>query len=209
MKTLNQMERAEYSQTILTCSTKSKICLAYPIGFGDIRLKDRVKFVLNYKKTSSWIVMIAFIVSIIFAVCFLTNPNTERLLNTNCEDVTSQSHISASSNQQVGNSNEVSSDENGQHPSSQWKIDFKTMQRTVQAKIIQIYESSILIEMCDDMYGGVPCRLNITDETVILVDGCETNISKLQLGQRLQVVMHGYLKETYPLQGDAIEITVK
>jgi beta-lactamase regulating signal transducer with metallopeptidase domain len=67
-------ERADYSETLLSfCVPKIKrnIC---PLAFGEIAVKERVKNVLRYKAPVSWIVMTAFAVCIVIALCFLTNP---------------------------------------------------------------------------------------------------------------------------------------
>ena len=45
-----------------------------PLAFGEVGVKKRVKEVLNYKKPSFWILLVAVVVCVIVAVCFLTNP---------------------------------------------------------------------------------------------------------------------------------------
>lgn len=45
-----------------------------PLAFGKVGVKKRVKEVLNYKKPSFWILLVAVVVCVIVAVCFLTNP---------------------------------------------------------------------------------------------------------------------------------------
>ena len=44
-------------------------------------VKNRVKSVLNYKKPAFWIVVTAIVASIAVAVCFLTNPASNKLKN--------------------------------------------------------------------------------------------------------------------------------
>ncbi len=41
-------------------------------------MKDRVKSILNYKKPAFWIIIVAIIASIAVAVCFLTDPVSEK-----------------------------------------------------------------------------------------------------------------------------------
>lgn len=79
VKELNNEQRADYSQALLTCSVNRRMIAACPIAFGEVGVKDRVKSVLNYKKPAFWIIVVAVIASIVTAVCFLTNPkeNTE------------------------------------------------------------------------------------------------------------------------------------
>ena len=45
-----------------------------PLAFGEVGVKERVKRVLNCKRPAFWIIVVAVIVSVILAVCFLTNP---------------------------------------------------------------------------------------------------------------------------------------
>lgn len=79
VKELNNEQRADYSQALLTCSVNRRMIAACPLAFGEVGVKDRVKSVLNYKKPAFWIIVVAIIISIAVAVCFLTNPkeNTE------------------------------------------------------------------------------------------------------------------------------------
>lgn len=70
-------DRAGYSQALLDCGTNKKSIQVCPVAFGETGVKERVKNVLNYKKPAFWIIIIAVIVSIIVAVCFLTNPKKD------------------------------------------------------------------------------------------------------------------------------------
>ena len=44
------------------------------MAFGETGVKARVKSVMYYKKPAFWVILIALIIIIIVAVCFLTNP---------------------------------------------------------------------------------------------------------------------------------------
>ncbi len=81
VKEFNNEQKADYSQALLTCSVNRRIIAACPLAFGEVGVKDRVKSVLNYKKPAFWIVVIAIIASIAVAVCFLTNPTSNKLKN--------------------------------------------------------------------------------------------------------------------------------
>ena len=50
-----------------------------PVAFGEVGVKDRIKAVLNYKKPSFWIILIAIISCIVVGVCFLTKPKDDKL----------------------------------------------------------------------------------------------------------------------------------
>ena len=42
--------------------------------FGEIGVKSRIRQVLNYKKPAFWIIIVALVLCVVIAVCFLTNP---------------------------------------------------------------------------------------------------------------------------------------
>lgn len=78
-KVIGQMDTQDkkaYSSVLLACSTPRKIISACPLAFGESGVKTRVKSILNYKKPAFWIILIAVIVSIAAAVCFLTDPQS-------------------------------------------------------------------------------------------------------------------------------------
>ncbi len=81
IKEMNREQKADYSQALLTCSVNRRMIAACPLAFGEVGVKKRVKFVLSYKKPALWIVLIAIAVSIVVAVCFLTNPASDTLAN--------------------------------------------------------------------------------------------------------------------------------
>lgn len=74
IKELSAEQRADYSEALLTCSVNSHMIAACPLAFGEVGVKDRVKSVLNYKQSALGFVLLAIVVTVIFAVCFLTNP---------------------------------------------------------------------------------------------------------------------------------------
>lgn len=69
--------KATYCQALLDCNAQRRIIAACPIAFGEVNVKDRIKSVLNYKKPAFWIVIAAIVLSIVVAVCFMTNPKKE------------------------------------------------------------------------------------------------------------------------------------
>ena len=85
VKELNHEQRADYSEALLTCSVNRRMIAACPLAFGEVGVKNRVKSVLNYKKHTFWIIIVAIITSIAVAVCFLTNPKKNNSLNMNSQ----------------------------------------------------------------------------------------------------------------------------
>lgn len=78
IRDMDSKERADYSETLLLCSTNRHILSTCPLAFGEVGVKERIKSVLNYKKPGIWIIAAALITCGIVAVCFLTNPITVR-----------------------------------------------------------------------------------------------------------------------------------
>ncbi|MGN0244971.1 MAG: M56 family metallopeptidase [Lachnospiraceae bacterium] len=66
--------KAKYCQALLDCSSQRRMISACPVAFGEVSVKDRVKSVLNYKKPAFWIILVSIIITVIVAVCFMTNP---------------------------------------------------------------------------------------------------------------------------------------
>ena len=74
IKHLDCGQRADYMQALVTCSVNRRRIAACPLAFGEIGVKERVKSVMNYKKPTFWIILLAVAVCVVLAVCFLTNP---------------------------------------------------------------------------------------------------------------------------------------
>lgn len=65
-----------YSNALINCSATRRSLIACPLAFGEIGVKGRIKFVLNYKKPTFWIVSACIFICILFSIVFLTNPPT-------------------------------------------------------------------------------------------------------------------------------------
>lgn len=74
IRKLGVNSKAAYSEALLQCSVPRKMICACPVAFGENGVKGRIKSVLNYKKPAFWLVLIAVLVCIAVAVCFLTDP---------------------------------------------------------------------------------------------------------------------------------------
>ena len=78
IKGLSNEQRADYTQALVACSVNRRVIAACPLAFGEVGVKERVKSVMNYKKPAFWVIIIAVIVCVGGAVCFLTNPKQDR-----------------------------------------------------------------------------------------------------------------------------------
>lgn len=71
--------KATYCQVLLDCSSKRKMIAACPVAFGEVSVKDRIKFVIRYKKPTLGMIVLAFVACIVVGICFLTNPKTTEI----------------------------------------------------------------------------------------------------------------------------------
>ena len=77
IKELCNEQRGDYTQALVACSVNRRMIAACPLAFGEVSVKERVKSVMNYKKPALWVIIIAVIVCVGVAVCFLTNPKQD------------------------------------------------------------------------------------------------------------------------------------
>ncbi len=85
VKELNNEQRADYSQALLSCSVNRRMIAACPLAFGEVGVKERVKSILNYKKPALWLIIVAVILCIALTVGFLTNPVNSSVYNSRYE----------------------------------------------------------------------------------------------------------------------------
>lgn len=78
VKGLDGAARADYSQALLSCAAPKRAVAACLLAFGEGNIKTRVKSALHYKKPAFWVAAAAVLAVVIVAVCFLTNPRSER-----------------------------------------------------------------------------------------------------------------------------------
>lgn len=81
IKKLGADIKKDYSNALINCSVPRKMITACPLAFGEVGVKQRIKSVLSYKKPAFWVVLIAVILLIATAICFLTNPLAPRDLD--------------------------------------------------------------------------------------------------------------------------------
>lgn len=102
IKEFDTLQKADYSEALLSCSVNRRIIAACPLAFGEVGVKNRVKTILNYKKPAFWIVAVAIVTSIAVAVCFLTNPKKD---NKNSDDGSKPTNTSSGSSQKFNENN--------------------------------------------------------------------------------------------------------
>lgn len=79
VKSMPLPDKKAYSEALLKCSVPRHRIVSCPLAFGEVGVRERVKNVLHYKKPAFWIVLAAVMLSLIAAVCFLTDPQEHTL----------------------------------------------------------------------------------------------------------------------------------
>lgn len=74
IRNLSQEGRAEYAQTLVTYSTRTRISNVYPLCFGEVGVKARIKSVMEYKRPAIWHHVLLVVFCVLLGCCFLTNP---------------------------------------------------------------------------------------------------------------------------------------
>lgn len=77
IKNLSMSEKKAYSVSLLSCSFKKRTAIVYPLAFGEVGVKQRVKYILHYKKPAFGIIILSFLACIMIGVCFLTTSPEE------------------------------------------------------------------------------------------------------------------------------------
>ena len=78
IKELDNTQRANYAQVLLAYSVNHHTISACPLAFGEVDVKERVRSIMNYKKPTFWLAILAIIACVGVATCFLTNPKQDK-----------------------------------------------------------------------------------------------------------------------------------
>lgn len=76
-------DKKAYSEALINLSAPRKFITACPLAFGETGIKSRLKAILNYKKPAFWVSVAAIVLTVVLAVCFLTNPVKKRIVDIN------------------------------------------------------------------------------------------------------------------------------
>ena len=77
VKYMTLPQRKAYSAALLSCGGRTARFAACPVAFGESNPKKRILNVLNYKRPSFWISLLAIVAVIFVAVCLLTSPENK------------------------------------------------------------------------------------------------------------------------------------
>lgn len=74
VRDMDMAGRKSYAKALVACSMKGHMAMAYPLAFGEVGVKERVRTVLNDRKPAFWLILAAVVACVVLAVCFLTAP---------------------------------------------------------------------------------------------------------------------------------------
>ncbi len=74
---MSEAEKKEYAKSLFSLSVRNRGISACPVAFGEVGVKERIKFVLQYKKPALWVAVLAVAGCVVAGVCFLTNPKEQ------------------------------------------------------------------------------------------------------------------------------------
>ena len=75
LKNADAAQRAAYSRALVSCAAQPKMAAVFPLAFGEVAVKERVKNVLGYKKPAIWAAVILAAAAVVIGVCLLTKPS--------------------------------------------------------------------------------------------------------------------------------------
>lgn len=145
IKAMNSNDKRAYTTALLNCSVPKKLLSAYPLAFGEIGVKERIKAVLKYKKPAVITSILAVILCIVTALCFLANPKKTTLIE-EVDELQSSDIYSIDLN----DGNVFSTTENESYIETimdelneieMGRIPFKTEKFNVEFKTIVLYDS--------------------------------------------------------------------
>lgn len=77
VRSMTLEQRKAYSYALLNSGKQVSGFWVYPVAFGEVNLKQRIKKVLSYRNPGVWFTVTAILLSVLIAVCFMTNsPKT-------------------------------------------------------------------------------------------------------------------------------------
>lgn len=85
-RVIGKMDEADvrkYMKTLVNCSIPHHKLMAYPVAFGEIGVKSRIKTIVSYKKPKLVLSILAVVVCVIMSMFFLVDPVESRANDVN------------------------------------------------------------------------------------------------------------------------------
>ena len=77
LKDMNENIKKPYAYSLLSLANSKHIFNGSPLAFGEGNVKVRIKNVLNYRKSSIWVIAVSMITVMIVGIALVTNPKQE------------------------------------------------------------------------------------------------------------------------------------
>lgn len=77
VRNLDVASRKAYSAALLSFGKRSCVPYLPSSSFGKVNLKQRLLYILSYKRPRLWMSVVAVLLTVVIAVCFLTSPRQE------------------------------------------------------------------------------------------------------------------------------------
>ncbi len=74
IKDLDEDGRRQYAFALLACGVERHSIAACPLAFGEVGIKHRIKFVLNYRKPILFVIVVSLLIILLASMCLLTVP---------------------------------------------------------------------------------------------------------------------------------------
>lgn len=73
--------RKSYANVLLNCSFFKRSSMIYPVAFGEMCLRSRIKAVLRYKSPTTFKKLVSTALCVVLCICFLSDPIDRRIVN--------------------------------------------------------------------------------------------------------------------------------
>lgn len=196
IKKLGNEVKKDYSSSLLTLATSKRIVGGTPLAFGEGDTKGRIKNVLNYKKPSFWIIFMTVVVCTIMAVCFLTNPINDSVLNPYVQEYTPgqgniKGNVDVAAFEKISQDFAIGANQYGYAVFKDPKIAFATFQKLYADGIAFIQKENDLPSFSHKNYGVYKTY------GWQMTDGTEEQVSQAFFVTRfLDIYENSFTKET-------------
>ena len=72
ISTMSTDEKKSYAESLLSCSTKKRRMMVYPVAFGEVAVGTRIRQIFNYKKPTFYLVLLLVVITGTLATCSFT-----------------------------------------------------------------------------------------------------------------------------------------
>lgn len=72
ISTMSTDEKKSYAESLLSCSTKKRRMMVYPVAFGEVAVGTRIRQIFNYRKPTFYLVLLLVVITTTLATCSFT-----------------------------------------------------------------------------------------------------------------------------------------